>query len=41
MIATGKGFVGILDDDHPIQAHQNASAGSSLNRQGKTIVGQI
>src|SRR6478609_10096260 len=25
MIATGKGFVGILDDDHPIQAHQNAA----------------
>ena len=24
MIATGKGFVGMLDDDHPIQAHQNA-----------------
>jgi cob(I)alamin adenosyltransferase len=25
MIAAGKGFVGIIDDDHPIQDHQNAA----------------
>src|SRR5918911_657378 len=25
MIAAGKGFVGIIDDDHPIQEHQNAA----------------
>jgi len=26
MIAAGKGFVGIIDDDHPIEDHQNAAA---------------
>ena len=25
MIAAGKGFVGIIDDDHPIEDHQNAA----------------
>src|SRR5918912_3905727 len=25
MIVAGKGFVGIIDDDHPIQDHQNAA----------------
>ncbi len=25
MIAAGKGFVGIIDDDHPIEEHQNAA----------------
>ena len=25
MIVAGKGFVGIIDDDHPIQEHQNAA----------------
>ncbi|AIF83797.1 cob(I)yrinic acid a,c-diamide adenosyltransferase [Candidatus Nitrososphaera evergladensis SR1] len=25
MIAAGKGFVGIIDDDHPIEEHQKAS----------------
>ena len=25
MIATGKGFVGIIDDDHPIEDHQKAA----------------
>jgi cob(I)alamin adenosyltransferase len=25
MIAAGKGFVGIIDDDHPIEAHQKAA----------------
>lgn len=24
MIAAGKGFVGIIDDDHPIEVHQKA-----------------
>ena len=25
MIATGRGFVGIIDDDHPIEDHQKAA----------------
>jgi cob(I)alamin adenosyltransferase len=34
MIAAGKGFVGIIDDDHPIEDHQRAAKGAiALARQ--------
>ncbi len=40
MIAAGKGFVGIIDDDHPIEDHQNAAKLALSLAKEKLATGQ-
>lgn len=40
MIAAGKGFVGIIDDDHPIEEHQKAARGAVELVKDKLASGQ-
>ena len=39
MIAAGKGFVGIIDDDHPIEDHQTAAKEAIALAKGKIASG--
>lgn len=39
MIAAGKGFVGIIDDDHPIEDHQNAAVRALALAKEKIVSG--
>src|SRR6478752_8090520 len=40
MIATGKGFVGILDDDHSIAEHQTAAKNAVVLAKNKITSGE-
>lgn len=39
MIATGKGFVGIIDDDHPLEDHQQAAKQALAVARAKLLSG--
>lgn len=39
MIAAGKGFVGILDDDHPVEDHQQAARQALVIAREKLVSG--
>ena len=39
LIAAGKGFVGIIDDDHPLEDHQNAAQAALALAREKLLSG--